>query len=684
MNAYFQRESLAAAFRMIPARIRSLEEINMPTRLYEFAEQPRGLVLVTGPTGSGKSTTLAALLAHVNKTRHEHILTIEDPIEFLHWHGSCIVNQRELGPDALSFADALRAALREDPDVILVGEMRDLETISTALTAAETGHLVFATLHTQSAPQTIDRVIDVFPAAQQGQIRVQLAATLQGIVTQNLVPTADGRGRVAALEILDARRRGAEPHPAGEDRADLLGHADQHRARDDDDGAVARRSRSAAGHLHRHRLLRARRGPTSSRGSSSAPASAKSRTSACSRPSPRWAAFPTSAFDWQVRSSHGLKKELKFSDLVPKRQQASGKSAPKVAAKKKKAKQDYVGVKVGASQIAAAEVHNNGGSKIVKLAREPLEPGIVVGGEVRDIAALGRALDEFFKKHDLPRKGVRLGVGTNRVGVRVLDVDGIDDDKQLANAVTFRAHEALSIPMDQAVMDYHVVGTQELDGGGRLASRDPGGRVSRADRSFCRSVRRCGHPARRDRRRGVRAAARRRAHGHAVRRRAHCGRRALASVTTAPRSRSPTGTLCDFTRVLEWGGGRLDAAIARELGVTTDEASEVKLGALADRRRSRDSARARNAVKHELTTLARELVASLQFYQAQPDSLALAEILVTGGTTRMPGFVEELERLVRARVRTADPLSAVQADANISARNDLASLAIAIGLGVDR
>ncbi len=202
VNAYFQRESLAAAFRLIPARIRSLEELNMPTQLYELADNPRGLVLVTGPTGSGKSTTLASLIDRVNSTRDDHILTIEDPIEFLHWHRSCIVNQRELGPDATTFAEALRAALREDPDVILVGEMRDLETIGTALTAAETGHLVFATLHTQSAPQTIDRVIDAFPAAQQGQIRVQLAGTLQGVVTQNLVPTADGRGRVAALEIL--------------------------------------------------------------------------------------------------------------------------------------------------------------------------------------------------------------------------------------------------------------------------------------------------------------------------------------------------------------------------------------------------------------------------------------------------------------------------------------------------
>jgi twitching motility protein PilT len=202
VNAYFQRTSVGAAFRMIPARIRSLEELRMPERLYELGEKPRGLVLVTGPTGSGKSTTLAAILDRINQVRSDHILTIEDPIEFLHWHRGCIVNQREIGSDAPSFADGLRSALRQDPDVILVGEMRDLETISTALTAAETGHLVFATLHTQTAPSTVDRIIDVFPSEQQQQVRVQLAATLQGIVTQNLIPTADGHGRVAALEIL--------------------------------------------------------------------------------------------------------------------------------------------------------------------------------------------------------------------------------------------------------------------------------------------------------------------------------------------------------------------------------------------------------------------------------------------------------------------------------------------------
>jgi len=202
VNIYSQRESLAGAFRLIPADLKSLEELGLPPSLYELCNKPRGLVLVTGPTGSGKSTTLASLIDEINRTKAEHIITIEDPIEFLHRHKRCIVNQRELGPDATTFADALRGALRQDPDVILLGEMRDLETISTALTAAETGHLVFATLHTQDAASTVDRVIDVFPAAQQGQIRTQLAGTLEGIVAQTLLPTADGQGRVSAIEVL--------------------------------------------------------------------------------------------------------------------------------------------------------------------------------------------------------------------------------------------------------------------------------------------------------------------------------------------------------------------------------------------------------------------------------------------------------------------------------------------------
>jgi twitching motility protein PilT len=202
VNAYFQRSALGAAFRLIPFEIAPLDSLGLPPVVAEFANRPRGLVLVTGPTGSGKSTTLASLIDVINEQREEHIMTIEDPIEFLHRHKKCIVNQRELGADATTFAEALKAALRQDPDVILVGEMRDLETISTAITAAETGHLVFATLHTQDTPQTVDRIIDVFPASQQGQVRVQLAVGLQGIVTQQLLPTADGAGRCVAAEVL--------------------------------------------------------------------------------------------------------------------------------------------------------------------------------------------------------------------------------------------------------------------------------------------------------------------------------------------------------------------------------------------------------------------------------------------------------------------------------------------------
>jgi twitching motility protein PilT len=202
VNAYLQRSSVGAAFRLIPFEVVPFEQLGLPPVVADFANKPRGLVLVTGPTGSGKSTTLASLIDVINEGREEHIMTIEDPIEFLHQHKRCIVNQRELGSDATSFGEALKAALRQDPDVILVGEMRDLETISTAITAAETGHLVFATLHTQDTPQTIDRIIDVFPADQQGQIRAQLSVALQGIMTQTLLPTADGAGRCVAAEVL--------------------------------------------------------------------------------------------------------------------------------------------------------------------------------------------------------------------------------------------------------------------------------------------------------------------------------------------------------------------------------------------------------------------------------------------------------------------------------------------------
>jgi len=204
LNVFLQRDSVGAVMRVIPFEILEFERLGVPEAVKSFASLPRGLILVTGPTGSGKSTTMASLIDIINRERPLHIMTVEDPIEFLHRHKRSLVNQREVGEDTHSFAAALKHVLRQDPDVILVGEMRDLETIATALTAAETGHLVFATLHTQDAPQSIDRVIDVFPAHQQQQIRVQIASSLQGIVTQQLLPTADRAGRVVACEVLVA------------------------------------------------------------------------------------------------------------------------------------------------------------------------------------------------------------------------------------------------------------------------------------------------------------------------------------------------------------------------------------------------------------------------------------------------------------------------------------------------
>lgn len=203
-NVFFQLRGESAAFRTIPNRVRTLDELNVPQGIRNLCEARKGIVLVTGPTGSGKSTTLAAMVDHINAHRREHILTIEDPIEYVHASKSCLVNQRQIGRHTASFANALRSALREDPDVILVGEMRDLETIALALTAAETGHLVFATLHTLSAPETVNRIVDVFPSEQQRQIRAMFANAVQGIVAQRLLPTKDGQGRVAAHEILIA------------------------------------------------------------------------------------------------------------------------------------------------------------------------------------------------------------------------------------------------------------------------------------------------------------------------------------------------------------------------------------------------------------------------------------------------------------------------------------------------
>ncbi|KAA0563637.1 type IV pilus twitching motility protein PilT [Rossellomorea aquimaris] len=202
VNVYFQRSCISIALRVVPRNIPTLEELKLPPVLMKIAEKHQGLVLVTGPTGSGKSTTLASMIHYMNQTMRKHIITLEDPIEYLHKHGSSIIDQREVGFDTKSFAYGLRSALRQDPDVILVGEMRDLETIQTAITAAETGHLVLGTLHTSSAVSTIERIIDVFPAEQQSQVRVQLASVLQGVIAQRLLPTVDKKGRIAVSEIL--------------------------------------------------------------------------------------------------------------------------------------------------------------------------------------------------------------------------------------------------------------------------------------------------------------------------------------------------------------------------------------------------------------------------------------------------------------------------------------------------
>ncbi len=386
-----------------------------------------------------------------------------------------------------------------------------------------------------------------------------------------------------------------------------------------------------------------------------------------------------------------LKKEIKLRDLVRRKPKRGGAKrltgSSRIGAPRKPSKRELVGLKVGASQLAASRVVNNGSANLVQLARAPLASGVVVGGEVRDVPALANALDAFFAEHKLPRRGVRLGLATNRIGVRAFDVDGISDERQLANAIRFRAHEAVSIPIDEAVLDYHVV-EESVDDAGAISRRIVLAAAYRE--SIDRYVEAC--RAAKIELMGIdleafallRAIAPSRANTDVQTARAVVAVSLGHDRSTLAISES---AVCEFTRVLEWGGGKLETAIARDLAVTPDEALELKLGASLepDPEANEDSrvVAAREAIRRELQKLAREIVASLQFYQSQPRSLAISKILVTGGTSRIPGLPEELERLTRVGVRRADPLEHVSTTDDLRSRDDLASLSIAIGLGVE-
>jgi type IV pilus assembly protein PilM len=388
-----------------------------------------------------------------------------------------------------------------------------------------------------------------------------------------------------------------------------------------------------------------------------------------------------------------LKKEIKLSDLL-KRPKRARKPAPalqgsngKARSRPRKTKGELVGIKIGATQLAASRVANNGSPHVLQLAREDLPAGVVAGGEVRSVPALAKALDEFFTKHGLPRRGVRLGVATNRIGVRAFEVAGIDDDAQLANAVRFRAHEAVGIPLDQAVLDYKVL-SETVDGAGKRnrrilvvaayresidryteAFKEAGIELAGIDLEAFGLLRAVTPPAERP----------------------EGGEAAVVAVTIGHERTTlaiSDGAVCDFTRVLEWGGSTLTGAIERRLNISAAEASELKLGLSLEASASFDGIdhrdeHAREAVQRELQTLARELVASLQFYQGQPGSLAIGDILLSGGTSRMPGLPEELERLTRVRVRRADPLARAKVADSVQTGEELASLTVAIGLGVE-
>jgi type IV pilus assembly protein PilM len=349
---------------------------------------------------------------------------------------------------------------------------------------------------------------------------------------------------------------------------------------------------------------------------------------------------------------------------------------------------EVVGLKVGASQLAAARIDNHDGLRLLQLERQPLPPGIVSSGEVRDVPALGAALDEFFRSHNLPRRGVRLGLATSRIGVRTVEIAGVDDERQLANAVLFRAHEALSIPVDQAVIDHHVIG-ESVDEGGIVnrrillvvAYRESIDRFVAA--SKLAKIELMGIDL--EAFALLRALSPNGSNGNA--------RRAAVVAVNVGHDRTTLavsdGEICQFTRVLEWGGANLVAAVARELRMQPLHAEqlmrEVALTPAQVAPESEDNRipAAADVARRELQTLARELVASLEFYQAQAGSLPIAEVLLAGGTTRVPGLTQELERLTRVRVRSADPLARVTVANEFEPGEDLASLAVAIGLGVN-
>jgi type IV pilus assembly protein PilM len=376
-----------------------------------------------------------------------------------------------------------------------------------------------------------------------------------------------------------------------------------------------------------------------------------------------------------------LKKDIKLSDLVRRPARAKKPGASKAK------RGELVGLKIGASQLAASRVANNGSARVLQLARQPLPGGIVVFGEVRDIPALAAALDEFFRTHKLPRRGVRLGVATNRIGVRSFELEGIENEHQFENAIRFRAHDALSIPVDDAVLDYHIV-SETADDAGATSRRIVLAAAYRE--SIDRYVSACKEAGIELVGVDLEAFALLRAVGPA----AASEEPAAVVAVTVGHDRTTLaisdGAVCDFTRVLEWGGSKLVAAIERDLGINASEAAELKLAlsleadaALNGAAEDKNAARAREAVRRELQSLARELVASLQFYQAQPGSLAIAEILLAGGTSRLPGLPEELERLTRVRVRRANPLARAQVADSVELRDDLPSLAVAIGLGIE-